>query len=98
MPTRGLDNSSLKLVSWWAARVPLSKVLGVCICGHVVFFVERRVAAPSCLTGWDFRSGRAGTGKGLEVGGDVRPIFSRNNFAMGCGPLLSTPGTTEVAT
>ena len=35
----------------------------------------------SCVTGWDFRSGHAGTGKGLEVVGDVHPIFSCNSFA-----------------
>ena len=51
------------------------------MCGCVVFFVERRVAAHSCVTGWDFQSGHAGTGKGLEVVGDVHPIFSCNSFA-----------------
>ena len=35
----------------------------------------------SCVTGWDFRFGHAGTGKDLEVLGDVHPIFSCNSFA-----------------
>ena len=34
----------------------------------------------SCVTGWDFRFGHAGTGEDPEVLGDVHPIFSRNSI------------------